>query len=133
MSTTGTFHYLDPTSIPPTPNPEVDALLKKRWQLINVWRPINHAASDFPLAVIDWRTTKPADLAPVDLLYPVRQDEDDGGDGGKEVFPDMTEARGKEGYKIVPANKLEFYASGISVFDEELGPQELNRCAKMLR
>ena len=33
---------------------EFDELLKNRYQIINVWRPISHMASDYPLAVIDW-------------------------------------------------------------------------------
>lgn len=83
------------------PDAEVDEILKKRFQLINVWRPIGHAASDFPLAVVDWRTTKPGDLAPVDLLYPTRNraegDADD--DRGKEALPEQ-ESRGTEGYEV---------------------------------
>jgi len=42
----------------------------RRYQLINVWKPIGHAANDFPLAVVDWRSTSPRDFVPVDLLYP---------------------------------------------------------------
>ncbi len=56
------------------PAEEAEELLKGRYQIINVWRPIGHPATDFPLAVIDWRTTKPDDLVPVDLLYPARSD-----------------------------------------------------------
>ncbi|KAK8094469.1 hypothetical protein PG997_001154 [Apiospora hydei] len=52
------------------PADEAEELLKGRYQIINVWRPIENPASDFPLAVIDWRTTQPGDFEPVDLLYP---------------------------------------------------------------
>lgn len=53
---------------------EADELLKNRYQIINVWRPIENPATDFPLAVIDWRSTSPEDFIPVDLLYPKRAD-----------------------------------------------------------
>ncbi|KAK4150056.1 hypothetical protein C8A00DRAFT_18362 [Chaetomidium leptoderma] len=83
------------------PEDELTALLARRYQLINVWRPIGHAASDFPLAVIDWRTTRPQDLVPVDLLYPL-QNRADGvdDDRGKEVLPDLTNAASTEGYEV---------------------------------
>ncbi|KAK2925621.1 hypothetical protein FoTM2_013987 [Fusarium oxysporum f. sp. vasinfectum] len=41
---------------------ETEELLKGRYQIINVWRPIGHPATDFPLAVVDYRTTKPEDM-----------------------------------------------------------------------
>lgn len=82
------------------PADEVDDLLKNRYQLINVWRPIENPASDFPLAVIDWRSTKPQDFVKVDLLYPKRQGEDDGDDRGKEVLPDSTSITSTEGYEV---------------------------------
>jgi hypothetical protein len=74
------------------PEGEAEGLLQGRFQIINVWRPIGHAASDYPLAVIDWRTTKPADLVKVDLLYPVNRD--------KEVLPDPETAMKTEGYEV---------------------------------
>ena len=37
------------------PAEEAEELLKGRYQIINVWRPIENPASDFPLAVIDWK------------------------------------------------------------------------------
>jgi hypothetical protein len=79
---------------------EVEDLLSRRYQLINVWRPIENPATDFPLAVIDWRTTSPEDLVKVDLLYPVRQDDKDNDDRGKEVFPDPKSATSTEGYEV---------------------------------
>ncbi|KAK4040941.1 hypothetical protein C8A01DRAFT_34998 [Parachaetomium inaequale] len=83
------------------PADEVDGLLKRRYQLINVWRPIGHAASDFPLAVVDWRTTRPEDLVPVDLLYPLQNRiAGDNDDRGKEVLPDLTNAASTEGYEV---------------------------------
>ncbi|KAI1427300.1 methyltransferase [Xylaria sp. FL1777] len=51
------------------PAEEADELLKHRFQLINVWRPIGHPATDHPLAVVDWRSTAPGDFVPVDLLF----------------------------------------------------------------
>lgn len=71
------------------PRDEAEDLLKKRFQLINVWRPIAHKAEDHPLAVVDWRSTETRDFVPVDLMYPRRPDsvlDDD--DRGKERLPD---------------------------------------------
>ena len=83
------------------PEEEVDKMVRdRRWQLINVWRPIGHAATDFPLAVVDWRTTAPKDLVPVDLLYPVRTEGDDGDDRGKEVLPQKGSEQSTEGYEV---------------------------------
>ncbi|KDN61255.1 putative methyltransferase [Colletotrichum sublineola] len=82
------------------PGDEAEELLKGRYQIINVWRPIGHPASDFPLAVIDWRTTGPKDLVAVDLLYPKRTDADDDDDRGKEVLPDPSLAQSTEGYEV---------------------------------
>ncbi|CRK11793.1 hypothetical protein BN1708_017136, partial [Verticillium longisporum] len=78
---------------------EADRLLQGRYQIINVWRPIGHPASDFPLAVVDWRTTRPDDLVKVDLLYPVRAAaDDDGDDRGKEALPDAATVDSTDGY-----------------------------------
>lgn len=78
---------------------ETEELLKGRYQIINVWRPIGHPATDFPLAVVDYRTTKPEDMIKVDLLYPKREDSDDD-DRGKEVLPDASTLRSTEGYQV---------------------------------
>jgi hypothetical protein len=80
---------------------EADELLQGRYQIINVWRPIENAATDFPLAVIDWRSTAPGDFIPVDLMYPNRADsvmDDD--DRGKEKLPDESSYQSTEGYEI---------------------------------
>lgn len=82
------------------PADEAEELLKGRYQIINVWRPIQNPASDFPLAVVDWRSTKPEDFVKVDLLYPKRSEGDDGDDRGKEVLPDSSSATSTEGYEI---------------------------------
>ncbi|POS75756.1 methyltransferase [Diaporthe helianthi] len=81
---------------------EADELLKRRYQLINVWRPIGHPASDFPLAVVDWRSTAPEDLVKVDLLYPLRNRDigDEKDDRGKEILPDPARARDATGYEV---------------------------------
>ncbi len=99
------------------PPAEVDALLQKRHQLINVWRPISHPANDFPLAVVDWRSTTPADLVPVDLLYPIANRADGvDDDRGKEVLPDLSTASSTEGYEVkgetygvLPSDAHKFY------------------------
>lgn len=83
------------------PADEVDHLLQTRYQLINVWRPIGHPATDLPLAVIDWRTTSPRDLFKVDLLYPIRNQEigDRNDDRGKEILPDPDKLMDTTGYE----------------------------------
>ncbi|KAF2763230.1 hypothetical protein EJ05DRAFT_472144 [Pseudovirgaria hyperparasitica] len=80
---------------------EAEELLKNRYSLINVWRPIENPASDFPLAVIDWRTTSPSDFIKVDLMYPKREDsvvDDD--DRGKEKLADPSSWETTEGYEV---------------------------------
>lgn len=82
------------------PADEADELLKGRYQIINVWRPIGHPASDFPLAVVDWRSTKPEDFVKVDLMYPKRTAGDDGDDRGKEAVPKSSDDSSPEGYEV---------------------------------
>lgn len=82
------------------PKEEAEQLLKGRYQIINVWRPIENPASDMPLAVIDWRSTTPSDFIPVDLLYPRRKDSFDDDDRGKEVLPDPESFTSTEGYDV---------------------------------
>lgn len=99
------------------PKEEADELVKGRYQIINVWRPIENPASDFPLAVIDWRSTSPSDFVPVDLLYPKRDSLDaDDDDRGKETLPDPSNYTSTEGYRVggetlsvAPNEKHEFY------------------------
>lgn len=92
------------------PEHEVQELLGGRYQIINVWRPIEHPASDFPLGVLDWRSTKPEDFVKVDLLYP--KDADKRG----EVAPDPESLDSAEGYEprgeqyaIAPNDAHQFY------------------------
>jgi len=83
------------------PADEAEELLKGRYQIINIWRPIANPASDFPLAVVDYRTTKPPDLVKVDLLYPKRQENGhDNDDRGKEVLPDPNSITSTAGYEV---------------------------------
>ena len=81
------------------PPAEAELLLQGRFQIVNVWRPIAHAAEDFPLAVVDWRSTTPADFVPVDLLYPQRANSDND-DRGKEQLPDPESISSHVGYEI---------------------------------
>ncbi|RYP40176.1 hypothetical protein DL767_001891 [Monosporascus sp. MG133] len=81
------------------PAEEAEELLRGRFQIVNVWRPIGHPASDHPLAVVDWRSTRPADFVPVDLLYPKRADDKDD-DRGREVRPDEATLASTEGYEV---------------------------------
>ncbi|KAF5367169.1 hypothetical protein D9758_004024 [Tetrapyrgos nigripes] len=58
------------------PESESAELLKHRFQIINLWRPISHPAYDWPLALCDFRSVdKEKDLAPVTLIYPDREGE----------------------------------------------------------
>ena len=55
---------------------EAPELVKHRFQIINLWRPINVPAYDWPLAVCDYRSIDPKkDLVPVTLRYPDRNGE----------------------------------------------------------
>jgi len=97
----------------------------RRYQIINVWRPIGHAATDFPLALIDWRTTSPEDMIAVDLLYPSANPKD-GDDRGKEVCPDPEKSQSTEGYEVrgetygvVPSEKHKFY------YVKDMTPEEV--------
>lgn len=54
--------------LPPSVAPE---LLKKRFQIVNLWRPISHPALDHPLALCDYRSVNfEQDLKVVQLVYP---------------------------------------------------------------
>jgi len=58
--------------------PESDApkLLSKRFQIINLWRPIGRPAYDWPLALCDFRSIdRKEDLVPTKLRYPDRDGE----------------------------------------------------------
>ncbi|KAJ7152183.1 hypothetical protein C8R43DRAFT_479336 [Mycena crocata] len=58
------------------PAEDVPELLKHRFQIINLWRPISHPAVDWPLALCDFRTVDPSkDVLPVALVYPDREGE----------------------------------------------------------
>lgn len=51
-------------------------LLKRRFQIINLWRPISHPALDWPLGLCDYRSVdKEKDVVPVTLVYPDREGE----------------------------------------------------------
>jgi hypothetical protein len=55
---------------------EAPSFLRRRFQIINLWRPISHAAVDWPLAVCDFRSVDfEKDLVPVALIYPDREGE----------------------------------------------------------
>jgi len=48
---------------------EADALLARRFAVINVWKPIRGRVEELPLAVCDARTIRPEDLVTTDLRY----------------------------------------------------------------
>jgi hypothetical protein len=51
---------------------EAEALLEKRFAVINVWRPTRGPVQESPLAVCDAQTMGPNDLVAMDLIYPDR-------------------------------------------------------------
>jgi hypothetical protein len=58
------------------PSKDAPALLRRRFQIINLWRPISHPAIDWPLALCDYRSVDPkSDTFPVALIYPDREGE----------------------------------------------------------
>lgn len=48
---------------------EAEELLKQRFAVINLWRPIRGPLQDAPLAVCDAKSTRPEDFVPSDLVY----------------------------------------------------------------
>ena len=54
---------------------EAEALLEKRFAIINVWRPIEAPASHAPLAICDARSMGFGDFVPSDLVYRDRRGE----------------------------------------------------------
>jgi hypothetical protein len=51
---------------------EAETLLRRRFAVINVWRPIRGPIQDSPLAVCDARSVAAGDLVATDLVYPDR-------------------------------------------------------------
>jgi hypothetical protein len=54
---------------------EAEELLRKRFAVINVWRPIRGPVLDAPLAITDASSIAEGDLVPTDLVYPDRTGE----------------------------------------------------------
>ena len=53
------------------PADEAPELLKRRFQIINLWRPISDPAWDWPLALCDYRSIDTENyLVPTTLVYP---------------------------------------------------------------
>ncbi|KAI1322276.1 hypothetical protein F5Y16DRAFT_387102 [Xylariaceae sp. FL0255] len=50
------------------PNDDYDSIVKKRVQMINVWKPLNGPVVDWPLAQMDYTTLNLGHVHPVDLL-----------------------------------------------------------------
>ncbi|KAG6872354.1 hypothetical protein C0995_010521 [Termitomyces sp. Mi166 len=58
------------------PPAEAEALLRRRFQIVNLWRPINNPAIDWPLALCDFNSVDPKkDTLAVALIYPDREGE----------------------------------------------------------
>lgn len=48
----------------------VDSIMKRRWQILNVWRPLFGPLHDWPLALCDWQSINPlVDLVASDNVY----------------------------------------------------------------
>ncbi|CAJ2504312.1 Uu.00g117060.m01.CDS01 [Anthostomella pinea] len=103
---------------------EAEALLRGRYQIVNVWRPIANPASDFPLAVIDWRSTAPEDFVPVDLLYPKRADSVMEGQEGQQQQQEQQQQQGQQdddrGKEVRPEESKWFSTEGYEVRGETL-------------
>jgi hypothetical protein len=54
---------------------DADGLLRRRFSVVNVWRPIRGPIQDAPLAFADARSVDPDDLVATDLIYPDRTGE----------------------------------------------------------
>jgi hypothetical protein len=54
---------------------EADELLRERFAIVNVWRPIRGPLQDSPLAVCDAQSVAPNDLVTAELVYPDRTGE----------------------------------------------------------
>jgi hypothetical protein len=52
---------------------EAERLLRGRYRIINVWRPLNGPVMALPLAVADSRTVRDGDLVPIEHRYPDRK------------------------------------------------------------
>jgi hypothetical protein len=51
---------------------EAEALLRRRFAIVQVWRPIRHPVESFPLAICDARSIAPEDLVVSERRYPDR-------------------------------------------------------------
>ena len=51
---------------------EADALLQRRFAIVQVWRPIRHPVESFPLAICDARSVSPENLIVSERRYPNR-------------------------------------------------------------
>jgi hypothetical protein len=51
---------------------EADALLQRRFAIIQVWRPIRHPVETFPLGICDARSVSPDDMVISERRYPTR-------------------------------------------------------------
>src|SRR6266508_516039 len=51
---------------------EADELLRRRFAIVQVWRPIRHPVESFPLAICDSRSISPEDFVVSERRYPTR-------------------------------------------------------------
>ena len=54
------------------PGEDVDAILRGRYAIFNVWRPINGVVEQWPLAICDMRSMKTDDFVDAELKWPHR-------------------------------------------------------------
>ena len=58
------------------PASDAPKLLERRFQIINLWRPIANPTIDWPLTLCDYRSVDPEnDTFPIALFYPNRESE----------------------------------------------------------
>jgi hypothetical protein len=57
------------------PASDAPRLLKHRFQIINLWRPIKHEAWNWPLTLCDYRSVDMRDFVPTTLVYSDRTEE----------------------------------------------------------
>jgi len=51
---------------------EAETLLRRRFAIVQVWRPIGHPVESFPLAIADAQSLSPADMVVTERRYPDR-------------------------------------------------------------
>ena len=113
------------------PAGEAEELLKHRFAVINVWRPIRGPVEEMPLAVCDAQTIASKDLVPTDLKYR--------GSNGRGVFAgfqpgaSMVFCPGHAGRRSVAAEMLRFPGRRPRAIHRSFGIRRSNHPARRRR